>query len=186
MQIGNRLFPYPVVNNNKELSDFNKSACYELSFGNPDLPIKEERYELVIEDVYINLVDSSLISYVKRGLLQAVLVIECPESIFRKTYELSLDKTTIRVPLSDLNGKVTVSSYLYATEDILDYKSDNFNEDFKLIEFELNKYDIVGVDDGFSFKIEHNDLADNVAESIFEILRGQTNQKYLQYEANCK
>lgn len=76
MQIGNRLFPYPVVNNNKELSDFNKSACYELSFGNPDLPIKEERYELVIEDVYINLVDSSLISYVKRGLLQAVLVIE--------------------------------------------------------------------------------------------------------------
>ena len=50
--------------------------------------------------------------------------------------------------------------------------------------FDLNQYDIVGVDDGFSINIEHNDLADNVAESIFEVIRGKATQKYLQYEAS--
>ena len=34
---------------------------------------------------------------------------------------------------------------------------------------DLNQYDIVGVDDGFSINIEHNDLADNVAESILRL-----------------
>lgn len=86
--------------------------------------------------------------------------------------------------MNSLSGKVTVSSYLYATQNIADYRSLNFIEDFEGIDFDLNQYDIVGVDDGFSINIEHNDLADNVAESIFEVIRGKATQKYLQYEAS--
>lgn len=39
MQIGNRIFPYPVVNRNEELSDFINGACYKLAFGEPENPI---------------------------------------------------------------------------------------------------------------------------------------------------
>ena len=117
----------------------------------------------------------------ENGLLQSMLVVESPESVFRQTYKLSLVPQTIYIPLNSLSGKVTVSSYLYATQNIADYRSLNFIDDFEGIDFDLNQYDIVGVDDGFSINIEHNDLADNVAESIFEVIRGKVTQKYYIY-----
>lgn len=184
MQIGNRIFPYPVVNRNEELSDFINGACYKLAFGEPENPIISDRHYLTLKDVSIELVDDTLREFVQNGNLKAILVVESPESVFRKTYSLGLMPTTIKIPLPALSGKVTISSYLYATKDILEYKSINFNEDFSDIEFELNKFDIVGIDDGFSFNIEHNDLADNVSESIFEIIRGEKGQKYIQYNTD--
>ena len=184
MQIGNRIFPYPVVNRNEELSDFINGACYKLAFGEPENPIISDRHYLTLKDVHIELVDDTLREFVQNGYMEATLVVESPESVFRKTYSIGLTPITIKVPLIVLSGKVTISSYLYATKDIFEYKSINFNEDFSNIEFELNKFDIVGVDDGFSFNIEHNDLADNVSESIFEIIRGENSQKYIQYNTD--
>ena len=184
MQIGNRIFPYPVVNRNEELSDFVNGACYKLAFGEPENPIISDRHYLTLKDVHIELVDDTLREFVQNGYMQATLVVESPESVFRKTYSIGLTPITIKVPLIVLSGKVTISSYLYATKDIFEYKSINFNEDFSNIEFELNKFDIVGIDDGFSFNIEHNDLADNVSESIFEIIRGENSQKYIQYNTD--
>jgi len=142
MQIGNRLFPYPVVNRNKALSDFKDNACYKLAFGDPDYPIKDDRHDLVLQDIYIELVDDTLTTYVEKGLLQPMLVVESPESVFRQTYKLSLVPQTIYIPLNSLSGKVTVSSYLYATQNIADYRSLNFIEDFEGIDFDLNQYDI--------------------------------------------
>ena len=184
MQIGNRIFPYPVVNRNEELSDFINGACYKLAFGEPENPIISDRHYLTLKDVHIELVDDTLREFVQNGYMEATLVVESPESVFRKTYSIGLTPITIKVPLIVLSGKVTISSYLYATKDIFEYKSINFNEDFSNIEFELNKFDIVGIDDGFSFNIEHNDLADNVSESIFEIIRGENSQKYIQYNTD--
>lgn len=184
MQIGNRIFPYPVVNRNEELSDFINGACYKLAFGEPENPIISDRHYLTLKDVHIELVDDTLREFVQNGYMEAILVVESPESVFRKTYSIGLTPITIKVPLIVLSGKVTISSYLYATKDIFEYKSINFNEDFSNIEFELNKFDIVGIDDGFSFNIEHNNLADNVSESIFEIIRGENSQKYIQYNTD--
>lgn len=184
MQIGNRIFPYPVVNRNEELSDFINGACYKLAFGEPENPIISDRHYLTLKDVHIELVDDTLREFVQNGYMEATLVVESPESVFRKTYFIGLTPITIKVPLIVLSGKVTISSYLYATKDIFEYKSINFNEDYSNIEFELNKFDIVGIDDGFSFNIEHNDLADNVSESIFEIIRGENSQKYIQYNTD--
>lgn len=184
MQIGNRIFPYPVVNRNEELSDFINGACYKLAFGEPENPIISDRHYLTLKDVHIELVDDTLREFVQNGYMEATLVVESPESVFRKTYSIGLTPITIKVPLIVLSGKVTISSYLYATKDIFEYKSINFNEDYSNIEFELNKFDIVGIDDGFSFNIEHNDLADNVSESIFEIIRGENSQKYIQYNTD--
>lgn len=184
MQIGNRIFPYPVVNRNEELSDFINGACYKLAFGEPENPIISDRHYLTLKDVHIELVDDTLREFVQNGYMEATLVVESPESVFRKTYSIGLTPITIKVPLIVLSGKVTISSYLYATKDIFEYKSINFNEDFSNIEFELNKFDIVGIDDGFSFNIEHNDLADNVSESIFKIIRGENSQKYIQYNTD--
>lgn len=184
MQIGNRIFPYPVVNRNEELSDFINGACYKLAFGEPENLIISDRHYLTLKDVHIELVDDTLREFVQNGYMEATLVVESPESVFRKTYSIGLTPITIKVPLIVLSGKVTISSYLYATKDIFEYKSINFNEDYSNIEFELNKFDIVGIDDGFSFNIEHNDLADNVSESIFEIIRGENSQKYIQYNTD--
>ena len=163
---------------------FINGACYKLAFGEPENPIISDRHYLTLKDVHIELVDDTLREFVQNGYMEATLVVESPESVFRKTYSIGLTPITIKVPLIVLSGKVTISSYLYATKDIFEYKSINFNEDYSNIEFELNKFDIVGIDDGFSFNIEHNDLADNVSESIFEIIRGENSQKYIQYNTD--
>ena len=64
-----------------------------------------------------------------------------------------------------------ISSFLYATENINGYKSENFLDDYEDYSFNIEKYDILAADDGFFKTIEYDQEEDQKNDSIFSVIK---------------
>lgn len=167
MRLRNRLFPYPVLNNNKKLSDYNADSVFELCFDN-ETGIKVDK-DLVLKNVCFRSNDNYLTSLLKKGSLKGVLIIECSNSIFREKYEIAYEPRTITIPIDKFSGNIDISAFVYATEDINDYSSSSFLNDYIGSVFEVEKYCIVAADDGFSVKVENQPENESRKKSIFTV-----------------
>lgn len=165
MRIGNRLFPYPMLNNAKLYSQY-KDSSFELIY-------EEERIndDYVLKNIRCKLNNPSLINLIKEGKAQIYCVVECPEAMYRKNFILSLENSTIKIPLRELNNKVSVSAFLVATEEINDYYSDDFLDDYENYHFDIEKYDVLALDEGFVNNISFNSEEDSKKTSIFLVIK---------------
>ena len=172
MRIGNRLFPYPVLNSNTELSEYPEDNSFGLCFdlGDAGVPIIDGD-NLVLLNVCYRLECPPLENLVSSGLAAGAVIVECSASVFRKRYEISRDPTTITIPLTDLNGSVSVSCYLFATDEIMGFGGDGFLDDYSGTYFDIEKHDILAIDDGVSFKVEIDSTDDDRVASIFTVVR---------------
>lgn len=133
MQLGNRIFPYPVLNQTKELSEYNKDTNFELSLqldqnGN----IIKTRDKVILKDICFKLSDEYLKELYENKKISCSLIVESASSIYRETFPLSMIPQTYEIPIKDLKDDVYLSAYCYANCDIDNYKSDNFDEDNKV------------------------------------------------------
>lgn len=168
MRIGKRLFPYPILNNDRLYSQF-KESVFSLEY---EELVTDELYSL--ENIRCNITSEYLIDLIKNGLAEIVVVIECASTMFRHHYILSLEKTTINIPISDLNGKLTVSAYIVATKDIEKYSCKDFLDDYEGYRFSIEKNDILAVDDGFTNKIDFDENEDTKKSSVFVVIKDKT------------
>jgi hypothetical protein len=167
MRIGKRLFPYPVINCQKIYSQFTNS---DFSFQY-DEEITEDNEFYVLKNLQCHLTDENLINLINEGKAEATILIECASTMIRTNYSVPLTPVDIKIPLADLNGKVNISAFVVAKEDIHHYKSDNFIPDYSSYEFEIEKNDILAVDDGYINDISFNDQDDNKNSSIFIVIK---------------
>ena len=167
MRIKNRLFPYPILNNNKKLSDFNSESKFELCF-NKDVNNKVDN-NFVLSGAHIRSNDSYLSNLLERGSIKGILIIECSDSVFREKYEISSEPHDIKIPLDKLSGVIDISAFIYATEDIEEYSSPSFMDDYIGNTFKIEKYCILAADDGFTVKIENQPEDESKKTSIFTI-----------------
>lgn len=185
MQLGNRLFPYPVLNNAKELSDFKDCSSFELKLTlSKNGEIIKTRNNIVLKDIHFLLNDEKLLTLYKDRKIKCYLIVESSASINRRKIELTLEPQTFELPLGDFKEDVYISAYLIAVCDIDEYKNDNFDEDYKDYSFDIKKYDILAADDGFKFIIDRNLDEDNKVSSIFVIVKNIENQKTINYDMN--
>ena len=168
MRIGKRLFPYPVLNNAKLYSQF-KSATFTLEY---EEMVTEETYSL--QNIRCDITSDYLISLIKEGKAQIVVVIECASTMFRRHYNLPLEPSKIVIPIADLNGKVSVSAFVVATQDIDNYACEDFLDDYEGYAFAIEKNDILAVDDGFTNRIDFDEDEDNKKSSIFIVIKDKT------------
>lgn len=168
MRIGKRLFPYPILNNDRLYSQF-KESIFSLEY---EELVTDELYSL--ENIRCNITSEYLISLIKKGQAEIVVVVECASTMFRHHYILPLEKTTINIPISDLNGKLTVSAYIVATQDIEKYSCKDFLDDYEDYEFSIEKNDILAVDDGFTNKIDFDENEDTKKSSVFVVIKDKT------------
>lgn len=168
MRIGRRLFPYPLLNNEKLYSQF-KDSTFALQY---EELITNENY--VLKDIKCDVSCESLLNLIKNEKASIVCVIECAGTMFRKSYKLSTEPTSIIIPLTDLNGKISVSAFVVANEDIENYFSTDFLDDYEGINFMIEKNDILAVDDGFFNKIDFDEEQDTKKSSIFVIIKDKT------------
>lgn len=167
MRVGKKLFPYPVLNNQDIISSF-KESTYSLEY------IEEENDKsLIFKDLYINLTNTTLIELLNNKKAKAVMVVECSETLFRQNYDVSLDKIDIDIPLTELRGTVDISSFIYATEDISEYKDNDFLNFYEGYTFEIEKHNILAADDGFTMKIDYDTNNDKRVSSIFKIIKSE-------------
>lgn len=165
MQIGNKLFPYPTINNNILKSCF-KDTIYEFKYED-----KNDGQNYILDNSYIDINNEYIKKLISEGYIGAGLIIECPTTVFRKMYELTLEPQTIKINIGDLRDKVVISCYLYAKKNISDYKDNDFLEDYQGYSFEIEKNDIIAIDDGFTTIIDYDESIDKKVSSIFQVIR---------------
>lgn len=183
MQLGNRIFPYPVLNQAKELSEFHENVNFELALTlNQNGDIIKTKDKVILKDIHFKLNDQSLLDLYKDGKILCSLIFESPSSVYRQKLPLTTEPQTYEIPIGSLKDDVYLSAYCYATCDIENYKSDNFNEDYKDYDFKIMKYDIVAADDGMKFSIDRNLDEDNKVSSIFVIVKSENNQNTISYD----
>lgn len=165
MQIGNKLFPYPTINNNILKSCF-KDTIYEFKYED-----KNDGQNYILDNSYIDINNEYIKKLISEGYIGAGLIIECPTTVFRKMYELTFEPQTIKINIGDLRDKVVISCYLYAKKNISDYKDNDFLEDYQGYSFEIEKNDIIAIDDGFTTIIDYDESIDKKVSSIFQVIR---------------
>lgn len=185
MRIGNKIFPYPTLNNNNQLSDYEEGTSFELKLSTTEKgELIIEQDHVVLRDIHFVLENDGLKELYYDNKLRCALIVECSSSLFRNVTQISDSPVDITFPIYDLSDDVYISAYLYATEDLLNYENDNFIEDYAHYKFDIEKYDILAIDDGFKFRIDIDPDKDNIVESIFTIVKRDSNEQQMQYVAD--
>lgn len=187
MQIGNRIFPYPVLNRDASLSDYLDTSAFRLEFdvGDDGVPIIENG-EVLFKNLHYTLTDPTLSSLVEAGKLKGAFVVECSASVYRSRFDITASPCNLRISAHEINGNVVASCYLYATEDIPNFKSDGFVPEYSGYTFDIDKFDIIAVDDGYKFKIDLDPTEDDKVASIFKIVKKEGNSDILTYSNGDK
>ena len=172
MQIGNRAFPYPVLNKNKNLSGYKDCSDFELKFDVDDngAPFIQDN-EVIFKNLCYTISEPSLSNYIKKGQIKGALIVECSSAVYRKKFDISEIPYDLHISTHEVNGNVIVSCYLYATEDIIDFKSSGFIDEYDGYNFDIDKFDILAVDDGYKINIELDPKEDDKVSSIFQVIR---------------
>lgn len=187
MHIGNRIFPYPVLNRNEALSDYIPESSFMVKFDVDDdgAPIVQNG-EVVFKNLHYTLTDASLAALIEQGKLKGAFVVECSASVYRCRFDISSTPYDLHVSAHEINGNVVVSCYLYATEDISDFRSTGFIPEYSSYTFDIDKFDILAVDDGFKFKIDLDPSEDDKVASIFTVVKKEDGGDIISYDYNDK
>lgn len=165
MRVGKRLFPYPVINNQESLSGFNNSI---FSF---DYDLEQKENQLILKNLYYDTNNENLEVLIEKGLVRVDCIIECSATLYRERVKLSRSFNSHVIPIFNLKGKVVISAYAYALEDIKGYYDRDFLDDYGDYKFDIEKYDILACDDGYTTKIKYDEKQDNKVSSIFLVLK---------------
>lgn len=177
MQVKEKIFPYPILNNNKALSNFNNKEfkiIFEPQEKDNVYVLRNCRFETNSE-VILNLYNEK-----KIGI---VLIVECSDTVYRKAFEISMIGRNYNLPKVDFSEKVDISMFAYAKENFY-ISSDEFDEDYRDIGFEIEKYDIIAANDGFNVRFRHEDIEDNFVQSIFSVIAND-NLEAGAYQVEC-
>lgn len=187
MHIGNRSFPYPVLNRNEALSDYAAKSTFKLEFDVDEngAPIVKNG-EVIFKNLHFTLTDSTLSELLEQGKLRGAFIVECSASVYRSRFDISTTPYDLQVSAHEINGNVVASCYLYATEDIIDFHSMGFIEEYAGYSFDIDKFDILAVDDGFKFKIELDPTEDDKVASIFTVVKKEDSGDIMSYVYNDK
>ena len=187
MHIGNRIFPYPVLNKNEELSDYIPESTFKVEFDvdQDGAPIVQNG-EVVFKNLHYSLTDNSLVGLINSGKLKGAFVVECSASVYRSRFDIAMDPYDLHVSAHDINGNVVASCYLYATEDIKDFRSSGFIAEYAGYTFDIDRFDILAVDDGFKFKIDLDPSEDDKVASIFTVVKTEDGENTMSYHYTDK
>ena len=163
MRIGKKLFPYPTLNNSKNMSCF-KDCNFSLEYDDYD-----DNENLVLKNAHIVVGDDTISKLLDEGKLKSTVIVECSSTIYRRNFEVSKVERDITIPLNNLREHVVISCFVYANEDFT-FNSSNFLEDYDGYSFDIEKYDIIAIDDGFTTRVEYDEEKDKKVSSIFTVV----------------
>lgn len=166
MEIKYRLYPYPVLWDKND--DYKKPSKFLAEVE------AKENFKNIKLKINFLLKDKEIEKLIKENKAEYVIHIEAPSTYFREL--ISTRETEINYDLkdNDILGRLQISFFILAKEDILDYKNSNFNEDYSGESFNLKKGSIIAIADSYRFDIEKNDDNLEKVSSIFSICQKET------------
>lgn len=183
MKLGKRLFPYPLLNNNPELSTYTSDSSYkfvvDLENGLPEIINRNIR----LKNVRFELEEEQLLNLYKEDKLSSILVVECSQSLYRDNFIIHEDGKDIDLPLNKINGNLVISSFLVAKQRIENFHSESFQYPYKKFSYTFDPNDIVAADDGFSLHVDINELEPSELPSIFQVVKKE-DAKNVAFDSN--
>lgn len=164
MRIRNNLFPYPVLNSKETISSFDNT------FFRFDYEEYQDDNYYYLKNIKIDLNDAKILELIAQGKAEVKIIVECSRTIYRSIFAINMDESTIKIPISKLRGPVEISCFIYAKENLTEYYSNNFKKVYGDYKFDIDKYDILAVDDGYNTKIDFDEQKDNKISSIFVVV----------------
>lgn len=168
MQIGNKMFPYPTINNIGLRNCF-KETTYAFKCNDYN-----DGQNYILEDAYVEINNENIKRLMSEGYLGVGLIIECSTTVFRKMYEITIEPQSIKIPIGDLRDRVEISCYIYAKKEIEKFQDNDFLEDYNGYSFKIDKNDIIAIDDGYTTVIDYDESIDKKVSSIFQIIRDKS------------
>ncbi|WP_406617292.1 hypothetical protein [Mycoplasmopsis adleri] len=154
-----------MIHHEKNFSNYNFDYDFELLYdGEPN----DSNSEYILKNCRFYTESKVINKLYDEGKIKVLLIVECPDTIYRKTFELGKEGKDIQLNANDLNEKFEISMFAYATQDFV-IKSDEFQDDYKDREFEIDKYVIIGANNGYTHILNHYEMGQSVASSIFSI-----------------
>jgi hypothetical protein len=162
MEINHRLYPYPVLS---RFSDDYKDDKFETTVSG-----RSEGFHIVF-DMAAVLTNDGLKHLIREGNATYTYHLECAQTGFRKVHLTDKETTTISIPREFISGKLEICSFVVATQDIIGYTNESFNDDYHGVAFDIEAGCVIAVGTQFSLHIskEREDLA--YTPSVFSIIR---------------
>ena len=179
MQIRNRLFPYPILNEEQDNSTYHNKSL-QFVYEEED----DDNY-YILKGVQLSTNSEYLKELFEKGLAKALCIVECSKSVYRKSFKINIGTSIpeIKIAKNNLIDKFVVSAFVYAAADI-EISSNEFNDDYKDITFSIDKYSILAASDGYSNYSQRDERKDNVASSIFSIIPNNDQTAENTYKVN--
>ncbi len=162
MDIRYKLYPYPVLT---YYSDDYVGSVFDTA-----VEISKSGYDLHIS--FLTALDNKeLTSLIESGKACFVYHMECAQTGFRTVVKTSDTEFLKVIPDKNICGKLKICPFIVALEDISDYVSNSFNDDYRGYKFQIECGCVMAVGKQINFDIEknNNDLAS--AKSIFVITK---------------
>lgn len=167
MKIGNKLFPYPILNHNIITNNF---IGYDFKFI---YDYAETDSEYILKGITFSTECPEINRLYDEGKLNIFCVIECSYTVVRKAYKVTKEPIDIKLSKDSFTEKVSISMYAVAANDFI-YKTENAGSDYTDIEFSIEKNCIIAANDGFTVNFVHDEKEKNFASSIFSIIYNAT------------
>jgi hypothetical protein len=132
----NSSYPYPVLckeNDDYKLSRFDTEIYVETFFDELKIHGKFQLEDQVIQE----LLDNQKCAF--------AVHVECPQTCFRKLYKGTENVLEITIPQNQLLGKVTINSFIIATEPINNYSNEQLNDWYQGVPLSFEKGHIMAV-----------------------------------------
>lgn len=168
MNITKRVYAYPVLSEEKD--DYNKSV-FDVSLSYEMQSVSEFNFNFDIK-----MDNEELQHLLTNGKAEFVIHLECSTTAFRTTLHTIAEQISYSIPVGRLNGKMEVTALIVAKEDITNFTSKDWNDDFDNISFEFLKGTILGYKNLPSLDIVKNFEELSNASSIFMVYKRLTTE----------
>lgn len=157
-----KLYPYPVLSSS--------SNDYKTGSFSSQIELKKDGYDSLAE-LNSTLDCPSLAVLIKDGKAEYVYHLECAQTGYRRAVRTNKEKETFLIKSSEVNGILQICPFVVAAENITDYTSQDFHEDYHGLTFNIEAGCVMAAGSTFKFEILKNidDLKD--LPSIFGIAR---------------
>ncbi|MDY3116278.1 MAG: hypothetical protein SOR95_09975 [Sutterella sp.] len=159
------IYSYPVLNNG-----FNSYVSGEFT---TKIDLYETDPEIYRISVDMHLDEKKLLEFIENKMAVYAVYIECNTTAFRKVEQSYTPNISFDLPKAYLMGEYGIGTFVVAVKDIVNYKNDNFNPDYKFLKPEgeplIEEGSVLAVGEYINLKaIRDHDL--KRFESIFEIV----------------
>lgn len=162
MEIKYKLYPYPVLST---YSDDYQKCSFEAN-----IDVVKEGYNIRL-DFLSTLSSTGLRSQIKNGNARYVYHLECAQTGFRKAVITDKISDSYIVSSKLVSGKLQICPFVVAVTDIIGYTTDEFHEDYRGSQFDIEAGCVMAVGTMVTADISKDidDLANT--PSIFSIIR---------------